>query len=664
MVESAVAGGGSAAVVPIGGLKHRPEIDGLRAIAVLVVALYHGGLGFSGGYVGVDVFFVISGYLITSLIWKDLEAGTFTFSHFWERRARRIVPAMVVVVAATIAIGCIFLFPVDLQSLGRATASQSIFAANFNYWQEAGYFGGAAEEKPLVHTWSLAVEEQFYLFMPFIAWGAFRGRRTRTRRGAMALFSGLLALSLGLGVYGVSRFPSAAFYLLPTRAWELLSGAVLALAPPAIGFLRSRLLKESAALLGLASILVASLAYTPSTRFPGAAALLPCAGAWLVIWANGRSSEDEGLPLVGRLLSARPVVFIGLVSYSFYLWHWPFLTFIRYISIDSPPAYVRLLAIIAGFLCAILSWKFIEKPFREKRIASGRSIFVFAALGLLALFACGISIYKASGLPGRFPAAVVEYANAKDDLSFRINLDMKSAERGELTPLGGPSAAPSWLIWGDSHAMSMLPAFDFILKAHGLAGLGATHSSTPPILSWYFSDDYGLNDSAPAFGRLVLKTASIRKISDVVLVAYWGCYSEYANRTGSYQAYCDGLLDTVKAIKALGMRAWLVLDIPTQDINVPRVLSRAFLMRKDITDSLRTVDEVQPYDGFSEETISAFEREGARLINPKPLFLDPTGRYYRVEKDGIALYWDNQHLSTKCAERVVAPFLEKALGLD
>lgn len=303
--------------------RYRPEIDGLRAIAVVVVVLYHAGLGTTGGFVGVDVFFVISGFLITSLILKDLEAGTFTLAGFWERRIRRIMPALSCLILATLMAGWIVLLPSDYVALGRSAFFQGLFAANIYFWRNTGYFDGVAEEEPLLHTWSLAVEEQFYLIFPLLMVGLFALPRFR-RRGALLSFFGLcIVLSLGVSVWGVVNRPVATFYLLPTRAWELLLGASVAVLPgPAViagpGFAgRLRLangFREVLSVAALMGILVPCWLYTSATPFPGLAAAPPCMAAGLFIWVTGRRHPESRLPLAARFLSARPVVFVGLIS--------------------------------------------------------------------------------------------------------------------------------------------------------------------------------------------------------------------------------------------------------------------------------------------------------------------------------------------------------------
>ena len=288
-------------------MKYRADIDGLRAIAVLPVVLYHAGFGFPGGFVGVDVFFVISGYLITSLILKDANTGAFSLATFWERRVRRILPPLLPVLAVSFIAGWFWMLPVDFRNLGGATAAQSVMMANVWFWTQGGYFNTSSDTEPLLHLWSLAVEEQFYVLFPLLL-VALRRYRISTVGVLLALAAGSFALSAVL----VFIDTSAAFYLMPTRAWELLLGALLCFAPQSTA--PRRWLAEIAALLGLVIIVAVSRVYTVGTPFPGAAALPPCLGAMLVIWAGSGTST-----LTGRLLAAFPLRSIGLISYSLYL---------------------------------------------------------------------------------------------------------------------------------------------------------------------------------------------------------------------------------------------------------------------------------------------------------------------------------------------------------
>ena len=266
--------------------RYRPEIDGLRAIAVLAVVLYHAGLGVSGGFIGVDVFFVISGFLISSLIIKDLESGKFTLAGFWERRIRRILPAVAVVVLATLVAGWFLLLPDDYASLGKSAVFQALCSANIYFWRiPSGYFAVKVDELPLLHTWSLAVEEQFYMVVPLLLFGSFRMSAFRHRGTLLSFIAAGMAVSLTASICWVVPHPSAAFYSLPSRAWELLCGASVAILP-ASALLNSRTIRETLTWLALTAIIAPCFLYTKETPFQGLAALPPCLGTALFIWAS------------------------------------------------------------------------------------------------------------------------------------------------------------------------------------------------------------------------------------------------------------------------------------------------------------------------------------------------------------------------------------------
>lgn len=646
-------------------LRYRPEVDGLRAVAVVAVVLYHaGGFYCHGGYVGVDVFFVISGFLITSLIWKDLESGRFTFAHFWERRARRIVPAMVVVTVATLVAGWFVLLPADYRGLGQAAAAQAVFAANVYYWRNGDYFDGAADEKPLLHTWSLAVEEQFYLFVPFLLWGAFSSTARRGRAAVVSLLSAGFALSFALSIYGVIKFQSATFYLLPTRAWELLLGALVAFLPPPLLLQRRPLLRELLALAGLASVLVPVFVYTSDTRFPGPAALPPCLGTALIIWANERT--DGRIPTaVGAALSRRPVVFIGLISYSLYLWHWPFLAFGKYMTL-APPGFGYGLAmsgalLTLGSLSAVLSWKYVETPFRARRSgASGKSVFLLAGTGLAIILSGGLLCMTMRGFPNRVPERAREIADAKSDKAFSYNLTAADVRAGNLVPIGvkNPALRPAVLVWGDSHAMAALPALDAFLQERGLAGRAATHSATAPVLNWFLVSRFGLSEDSVAFNDAVLAYVRSQQTPTVILIANWSDYA--AAGDGGFNT---ALSATVRQLVAAGARPWLMLSVPEHTFDVPRVLSRSIIYHTDIAPFYATPAASDEFDRIDRATVADIESAGGRILDPKPRFLDPTGRRYVFLADGVVLYRDHHHLTTKGAKLMLLPLFRDSLTL-
>jgi peptidoglycan/LPS O-acetylase OafA/YrhL len=381
-------------------------VDGLRAVAVLAVVIFHAGLGLPGGFIGVDVFFVISGFLITSLIVSDLQDGKFTLANFWERRARRIIPALATVVLGTLIAGWFILLPREYAALGKSAACQSIFGANFYFWRATmgGYFAGATDELPLLHTWSLAVEEQFYVVVPLTFAALFRFRQLRTRRVLLGCFGAGILVSFLASLYGVAHYRIASFYLLPTRSWELLVGSALAIFPPA-WMTKHRPTREILSLAGLAGILVPCLLYTGKTPFPGLAALPPCLGTALIIWSNRPIGQDTAPTSLSWLLATRPVVFVGLISYSLYLWHWPIFAFSKYHwAQKSLTLGCRVSLIALSFGLATLAWWLIETPFRRKVICARReAIFRFAATALATSAVLSTAIFMLHGLPQRMP---------------------------------------------------------------------------------------------------------------------------------------------------------------------------------------------------------------------------------------------------------------------
>jgi len=372
-------------------LDYRPDIDGLRAVAVLPVVLFHLHISLvSGGFVGVDVFFVISGYLITSLISAEMSDGTYSIMNFYVRRARRIFPALFVMCAATALFVFLFCLPSDLRRFGGSLAAATLFSSNFYFNVSADYFAADADTQPLLHTWSLAVEEQFYILFPLLLLLL----RRRFARWEKQIVIVLLLLSLVFSAWLVQIDRTGAFYLPHARAWELLMGALLALgAVPAI---RSRTLAAVLGILGLALIAGSVLFYKESMLFPGLAALAPCVGAALIIHAG----SDPSLP-VSRLLSMAPVRFIGLISYSLYLWHWPIDVISRYVAFwygwDPDVKPHKLVVLALSFACAILSWRFVEKPFRRRPYRFGSvSMLTGSGTAMAALAALSLALYPLS----------------------------------------------------------------------------------------------------------------------------------------------------------------------------------------------------------------------------------------------------------------------------
>lgn len=374
---------------------YRREIDGLRAWAVLPVLAFHAGIpAFGGGFVGVDVFFVISGYLISGILLRDFASRGFSLIHFLERRARRIIPALYVVLAACIPLGWMLMLPDEFENLGQGMFATVVSCNNILLLLTSGYWDISTELKPLLHTWSLGVEEQFYIIFPWLLLLAFR-------RGwllAGTVIVGLL--SLLVAEWTTTRSPVSAFFLLHTRAFELLAGAALACAEFRVGGIRTKLGAASRGiltLLGLALILAAAVLFDEHTRLPGVLSLIPVGGTMLVIWFAGDSIPGR------QLLCSRVLVGIGLISYSLYLWHQPLLAFLRISSAEPPTLWMSIAAVSLAFPLAWLSWRFIETPFRNGGAWSRRQVFAMTIFGGIALAGVGLMLNRFGGFPQRVP---------------------------------------------------------------------------------------------------------------------------------------------------------------------------------------------------------------------------------------------------------------------
>ena len=439
---------------------YRPDIDGLRAVAVTIVLLFHiatvlpGGIvqHFLGGFVGVDVFFVISGYLITTIVRVQLGREGFRFRDFYARRAKRILPALTVVILATSFFAARYMFPTELAQFGASVIAAALSFSNIYFWLDTGYFTGPAESKLLLHTWSLAVEEQFYLFWPFLLVQAYRRPRLP--------FGWLLAV-VGLSSFAISAVliawaPESAFYLVFSRVWELLIGAGLTLRFFSLPLRRP--VREFMATGGLLCIIAATLLYRPETPFPAWAALPPCLGAALIIWSGA-----TGTTVVRKFLELRPIVFTGLISYSLYLWHWPVIALQKATSLlpggDAGKA-VKVEVILLSVALAILSWRYIERPFRSGSIGP-RTALRMAGVACIGLALVGVGLRAGFGTrltPQEMKvASFLDYAGSHELTHCQLPPHGEASEAAFADCMPSTPSEPSVLLLGDSHANSLVP---------------------------------------------------------------------------------------------------------------------------------------------------------------------------------------------------------------
>jgi len=414
------------------------------------VILFHAGLYrfFSGGFVGVDIFFVISGFLITGVILNDIHSSRFSIAQFYERRVRRIFPALFLTLFVTAAVAVVLLPPDVLVRFGRALVASTLFSSNVLFWREDGYFNETMWRNPILHTWSLSVEEQFYILYPLLL-SLMRGASRQRLRVAIM---GLLVVSLAFAAWGVVQAPTMAFYLMPSRAWELMLGALAAV--EGLPRLRPRLLREVAAVAGLALIGWSVVTYSESTLFPGLAALVPCAGAALLIQSGMDASS-----IVNRLLAWRPVVFVGLISYPLYLWHWPILVFTREMLGEQLRHRDVALCIIASFILATATWKVLEQPIRRRTtLTSRRTLFAAAAACLVVTLGAGVGLAASGGFIWRYPPAARRLLASTADgggVYFRADKCFITPEEPHFDAavcLRLDPEKPNVLLLGDSHA--------------------------------------------------------------------------------------------------------------------------------------------------------------------------------------------------------------------
>lgn len=652
--------GRASALKPESTFTYRPDIDGLRAVAVLSVVLFHANLGVPGGFVGVDVFFVISGFLITHLVVRDLRGGTFRLGDFWQRRARRILPALLPAVIGALLLSIAFLPPAPLAIAASSAAWLGGFASNIFFWKKLDYFSTAAESTPLLHTWSLAVEEQFYLlFPPLLMLGAKIVKRSINR--LVLLVAALATMSLVASLWLTKSQPMLAFYFLPTRAFELLTGALLVFLPKSL-LDHSGRIREVLSMAGLLLIGGACFFYTKETPFPGWHALVPCLGTALFILSN--TSTAAAVPTwSGKALAWRPFVFVGLVSYSFYLWHWPPLALANHWHFASNSPASRAALVLGAFVCAVLSWRFVEKPFRKPG-ASKRGVIVAicSALALGALIAAGSAIAANDGKISRVPPQALAWLGAYMDPKYAYPV-MPSRVKSDTLPTVGvddPEVDPTILIWGDSHAMAVMSVIDEVCRESGQRALGAWYASTLPVRGYYSWGRYGLNEKAIPFAEDLFVMIQEKKIRKVILIAYWTSYFEqppetYVQHGISKDPFVQALMQTVKDLQAIGVRVYFQRQAPNYAVRVPEELARQSLFGQIPTTGPITMQSLI----IDSEPMRLLERElaaaGVVMIDTVAAISTPAG-VPMVALDGKSLYGDNHHLSTHGAALVKSTY--------
>lgn len=569
-------------------MKYRAEIDGLRAIAVLPVILYHAGFeSFSGGFVGVDVFFVISGYLITSIIVDDLKEGKFSLIYFYERRVRRILPALFFVMLVSFPFAWYLLGPQEMKDFAQSLGSAAIFSSNFLFWDEGGYFDTAAELKPLLHTWSLAIEEQFYIVFPLLLIVLAKLFK-KSICPRVAILTILFFCSLGIAHYGSAKWPFATFYLLPARGWELLLGTFIAIYSQHFSLEQIPVkFRNFASIVGIALVLYSIYTFDKQTPFPSLYALVPTFGTALIIVC-----ATDGT-IVNQILRTRALVVMGLISYSAYLWHHPILVFARDKFVVELHDLVLLGLCAATFPLAYLSWKFIETPFRNRETINRKILFLSTAFAIGLFVTIGVYFDAKDGLPERL--AIPE--NIQSSLSYQANecsqKDYVHVREDWYCELGTSDAEPSFLLFGDSHVDSIYPAFDRAARELDVSGIYVISAGCLPFLPIHILDKYQELTNCNELNKRVFEFVDNTGIKNVFLVARWTYYStggdhgneinyislvkeDKASRELNKQVFEEGLRRTKEAYTDLGVNLIFVSQVPEQMADAFSIYHRAF----------------------------------------------------------------------------------------
>ena len=644
-------------------MKYRAEIDGLRALAVLPVILFHAGFEwFSGGFVGVDVFFVISGYLITTILIEDIENKRFSIVKFYERRARRILPALFFVMLVCIPFAWMWMLPSQMKDFSQSLVAVSLFASNILFWRESGYFAAAAEEKPLLHTWSLAVEEQYYVLFPIFLILAWRFGKNRV----FWMIVVMAAISLLLSEWGWRNKATANFYLAPTRAWELFAGSIAAFIVQKQGVQKSNLL----ATCGLAAIIFSIFFYDETTPFPSVYALVPVLGVVLLVLYADKDT------LVARLLSTKGFVGIGLISYSAYLWHQPLFAFARIRSFEHPSLFLMSTLSVISIIFSYFSWRYIEKPFRNKKYVNASSVFKFSFIGVFSCLILGaLGHFEKFTVKNHSQKISIQTSESTPKHETQCELDVSIVNQ-YCRKIGNTSVKPTVLILGDSHAAANLASLSELLYSKNKSALQIGFGGCTPIKNVAL-------DRADIFKKCINLNSEVydnllntNQFESVILISRWTAHwvgTPFDNKQGGVEKF-DGEAAVLTALKdenkitskdeisslyiasmkqlSNSSNLVVVYPIPEAGWNVPSALNKLLINEKTIiSESLSTSASL--YDERNKEIVDLFNSIdfNFRKVKPRDIFCDT----YEKDKcvtvlDSQPLYYDDDHLSKKGAD--------------
>ncbi|MCW8890247.1 MAG: acyltransferase [Sedimenticola sp.] len=646
-------------------MKYRKEIDGLRAIAVLPVIFFHGGLfGITGGYVGVDIFFVISGYLITTIIIEEIRSGRFSILNFYERRARRILPALSMVLIFT-TIAAYILMPANyLKSYSQSLVSVATFSSNVFFYLTSGYFSTASDEKPLLHTWSLAVEEQFYIFFPVlisVLW--FIGKKRLT----------LLICSLSIASFLLSQYLSvkqlvdANFYLIFSRAWELLAGVLIAI----IGihhFSTTKIRKNIYGGIGLVCIIYSIIFFNKQTPFPSIYTLVPVIGTLLIIIFS------DGTTVIGKLIAKKLFVGIGLISYSLYLWHQPLFAFLRMKTIGEPSERMFIIAIVAAFILSVFSYRYIERPFRNKRSFTRKRVFQYSVACIAVFLSAGLSGHILEGYEWRF--AENNYLQTARYSPKRVECHTKGEDY--LKPESACRYAGSdvtWASFGDSHTVEPAYALAKLLEHDGKGLLHLSFSGCPPALffetnvpgcsKWvnesltYLEKDnsiknvlLGFRYSGFLFGD---QLKAYPEIPDSKPVLEFFGENDNNPQNDEREIYWQSFSEIVRRLLASGKKVYLLYPIPELPTHIAKAIAPISIFGSQTMLDLTKSTSSTYYFARNNFILNKLDTlpYGDNLHAIKPFEILCSKKYCPAVLNKKALYFDDDHLSVEGSKLLI-----------
>ena len=652
-------------------MKYRAEIDGLRALAVLPVILFHAGFEwFSGGFVGVDVFFVISGYLITTIIISEMSEGKFSIVNFYERRVRRILPALFFVMAVCLPFAFLWLTPNELKDFGQSLVAVSTFSSNILFWQEGGYFDSAAELKPLLHTWSLAVEEQYYILFPIFLMLTWR----LGVKWILILLSIVFFISLGIAQWGAYNSPTAAFFLLPTRGWEILVGVFAAFYLKHNTHLKSHSLNQAFSLLGFCLIVYSIIAFDETTPFPSLYTLVPTIGTGLLILCTVPKT------LVHKLLSFKFIIGVGLISYSAYLWHQPLLAFARHRLLGEVSELTLIALCLISLVLAWFSWKFVEAPFRNKKTLTRSRVFFFSMVCIVIFSSLGFSIQLKNGYGDRVNFTE-ELANSFESPSLENCFDTPfnhSADQWGCI-LGRGEGETNFILFGDSHSLSLKKLIDEKAKQKGIKVFYTGSSGCVPFVGIYPQRDDQYLNNCNLLNKRVFELAKSSDLDGIIFSARWSYYTlgDYDfngaqlisdkedgpfNLQHSVDTFISALGITIEKFNSIEVPIHLITQAPHQK-NPPQ--SAYFSSFKGIGSIESLSVKRADFDRLNEIPINAFYEYDniINIYNITDLFCDEF--VCLIGEKDRSFYYDDDHLSIygamKLEEIIEEILLKKAL---